>query len=112
MFAFSWVGSALASCAATCACHACTFASKEVMRRSARLAYCVLFTLAMALAWVLRDFAKPLIDKLPCAPALFAGCVCSFTEKHVNRPYRSAVAGHLNTFALASDKRTPGHEQA
>ena len=68
MFAFSWVGSALASCAATCACHACAFASKEVMRRSARLAYCVLFTLAMALAWVLRDFAKPLIDKLPCAP--------------------------------------------
>ncbi|KAK9835016.1 hypothetical protein WJX81_004736 [Elliptochloris bilobata] len=65
MFAFTWVGSALASCAATCACHACTFASKEVMRRSARLAYCALFMLAMVLAWILRDFAKPLIDKLP-----------------------------------------------
>ncbi len=38
------------------------------MRKSARLAYCVLFTLAMVLAWVLRDFAKPLIDKIPCAP--------------------------------------------
>lgn len=37
------------------------------MRKSARLAYCVLFTLAMVLAWVLRDFAKPLIDKIPCA---------------------------------------------
>ena len=36
------------------------------MRKSARLAYCVLFTLAMVLAWVLRDFAKPLIDKIPC----------------------------------------------
>ncbi|CAL5225424.1 g8239 [Coccomyxa viridis] len=35
------------------------------MRKSARLAYCVLFTLAMVLAWVLRDFAKPLIDKIP-----------------------------------------------
>ena len=66
MFMFSWVGSALASCAATCACHACSFASREVMRKSARLAYCVLFTLAMALAWVLRDFAKPILEKLPC----------------------------------------------
>lgn len=66
MFVFSWVGSALASCAATCACNACTFTSREVMRRSARLAYCFLFTLAMILAWVLRDFAKPLMEKLPC----------------------------------------------
>ena len=40
------------------------------MRRSARLAYCVLFTLAMILAWVLRDFAKPLIDKIPCKASL------------------------------------------
>ncbi len=36
------------------------------MRKSARLAYCILFTLAMVLAWILRDFAKPIIDKLPC----------------------------------------------
>ena len=41
------------------------------MRKSARLAYCVLFTLAMVLAWVLRDFAKPLIDKIPCAHAVY-----------------------------------------
>ena len=66
MFAFSWVGSALASCAATCACQACGFASQEGVRRSARLAYCVLFTLAMVEAWVLRDFARPLMEKLPC----------------------------------------------
>lgn len=57
------------------------------MRRSARLAYCVLFTLAMVLAWVLRDFAKPLIDKIPCKasstswpdallPALSTEAVC------------------------------------
>jgi len=90
MFAFSWVGSALASCAATCACHACTFASKEVMRRSARLAYCVLFTLAMAAAWVLRDFAKPLIDKLPCAPAPHLSFVLSS---------RRASAAHLHCSA-------------
>jgi hypothetical protein len=71
MFMFGWVGSALASCAATCACHACSFASREVMRKSARLAYCVLFTLAMALSWVLRDFAKPVLEKLPCKSFLF-----------------------------------------
>lgn len=71
MFVFGWVGSALASCAATCACTACGFASKEVMRRSARLAYCFLFTVAMILAWVLRDFAKPVMEKLPCENPCF-----------------------------------------
>jgi len=74
MFVFSWVGSALASCAATCACHACTFTSREIMRRSARLAYCFLFTLAMILAWVLRDFAKPLMEKLPCTVPHYLLC--------------------------------------
>jgi hypothetical protein len=39
--------------------------TKEVLRKSARLAYCFLFFLAMVLAWVLRDFAKPIIEKLP-----------------------------------------------
>ena len=47
------------------------------MRKSARLAYCVLFTLAMVLAWVLRDFAKPLIDKLPCKPPIGVPLVSS-----------------------------------
>lgn len=70
MFVVGWVGTALASCAATCACQACGFASQEVVRRSARLAYCVLFTLAMVEAWVLRDFAQPLMEKLPCKSAL------------------------------------------
>ena len=75
MFAVSWVGTALASCAATCACNACGFASREVMRRSARLAYCFLFTMAMILAWVLRDFAKPLMEKIPCKPSLQHACL-------------------------------------
>ena len=65
MFVFSWVGTAIASCAATCACQACVLSAQQ-LRRTARLTYCVLFTLAMLLAWVLRDFAKPLMDKLPC----------------------------------------------
>ena len=111
MFAFSWVGSALASCAATCACHACTFASKEVMRRSARLAYCVLFTLAMALAWVLRDFAKPLIDKLPCAPALFVGCGVQGLKCMPTSPVAALVAGQLRSTAFPSDKGMAGQEQ-
>ena len=45
---------------------ACTCLSREMLRKSARMAYCVLFTFAMVLSWVLRDFAKPLIEKLPC----------------------------------------------
>ena len=43
------------------------------MRRSARLAYCFLFTLAMILAWILRDFAKPLMEKLPCKFVVYLG---------------------------------------
>ncbi|KAK9823454.1 hypothetical protein WJX72_002870 [[Myrmecia] bisecta] len=65
MFVLSYAGSALASCAAMCACQACGFAARETFRKSARLAYCVLFTLAMVLAWVLRDFARPLMEKIP-----------------------------------------------
>lgn len=36
------------------------------MVRSARLAWSFLFTLSMILAWILRDFAKPLLMKIPC----------------------------------------------
>lgn len=35
-----------------CACQCFTCASREVLRKSARLAYSFLFTLAMLLAWV------------------------------------------------------------
>ena len=83
MFAFGWIGSALASCAATCACNACGFASREVMRRSARLAYCFLFTLAMILAWILRDFAKPLMEKLPCKFVAYLGLSIGFLRQCV-----------------------------
>jgi len=37
----------------------------EIMKRSARLAYCLLFVLSMLLAWVLRDFAQPIMEKIP-----------------------------------------------
>eukprot|EP00891_Asterochloris_glomerata_P004139 jgi/Astpho2/4139/Aster-01281 len=65
MFILGTAGSWLASCAAVCACQACQCVTKEMLRKSARLAYCALFTLAMVLAWILRDFAKPLIEKIP-----------------------------------------------
>ena len=66
MFILTSAGSCLASVAAVCACQACQGVTREVLRKSARLAYCALFTTAMVLAWVLRDFAKPLIEKIPC----------------------------------------------
>ena len=65
MFAFSFLGSVLGGCA----CTACGFVSKEAMQQSARVAFCILFTLAMVEAWVLRDFAQPLLEKLPCKAA-------------------------------------------
>ena len=40
--------------------------TREALKSSARLAYCLLFTFSLILAWVLRDFAKPLLEKIPC----------------------------------------------
>lgn len=42
------------------------FVAKETFRKSARMAYSFLFILSMLTAWILRDFAKPVLDKLPC----------------------------------------------
>lgn len=62
---FAAIGSCLGTTAAFCGCLACRCVKNEVFARSARAGYCVLFTLAMILAWVMRNFAKPLIEKLP-----------------------------------------------
>lgn len=35
------------------------------MKRSARVAYSFLFFLAIVVSWVMRDFARPLIEKIP-----------------------------------------------
>ena len=60
---------------------ACTCVSREMLRKSARLAYCTLFFAAVVCSWVLRDFAKPIIEKLPCAPrmriSMHATLVCN-----------------------------------
>eukprot|EP00898_Chlorokybus_atmophyticus_P006069 jgi/Chlat1/6463/Chrsp45S05965 len=54
-----------ASCCAMCACEACKCASSTITRRSARAAYCALFLLSMLFAWLLRDFAEPILQHIP-----------------------------------------------
>ena len=61
-----WMGSCFTSMAAYFACQACQCASREVLTQSARVAWSALFFLGMIAAWVLRDFAKPLLEKIPC----------------------------------------------
>jgi|Transcript_9089 hypothetical protein len=65
MFIFTGAAGLVASCLGACAMTACCTGTKELMRRSARLAYCLLFVLAMVTAWILRDFAQPLLEKIP-----------------------------------------------
>ncbi|GAB2219979.1 hypothetical protein Droror1_Dr00007620 [Drosera rotundifolia] len=60
-----WAASCLASCCASCACNACTTAVSGISRRSARIAYCGLFSLSLIVAWVLREVAAPLLEKIP-----------------------------------------------
>jgi hypothetical protein len=60
-----WAASCLASCCASCACAACTGVVGSISRRSARIAYCGLFALSLIVSWILRDFAGPLLAKIP-----------------------------------------------
>lgn len=66
MFLGTYAVQFVASTAAYCALSCCSAASKEVLRHSARVAWSALFFLAMVTAWLMRDFAKPLLEKLPC----------------------------------------------
>ena len=70
MFIGTWAGSCLASMGAWLGCSAASCCTQHVMKVSARFAYCLLFTLAMALAWLLRDYGKPLMEKIPCVHSL------------------------------------------
>ncbi|MEW5314073.1 MAG: hypothetical protein WDW38_005597 [Sanguina aurantia] len=65
MFLAGYATQFIASTAAYCAIGCCSAASKEVLRHSARVAWSCLFFLAMVTAWLMRDFAKPLLEKLP-----------------------------------------------
>jgi len=61
----SCLASAAASCAATLACQGMQCLGGGVAKASARVAYCGLFFLSMLLCWILRDYAKPMLEKLP-----------------------------------------------
>jgi hypothetical protein len=60
-----WAASCAASCCASCACEGCKALANGISRRSARIAYCGLFTMSLIVAWLLRDFAQPLLEKIP-----------------------------------------------
>lgn len=60
-----WIASCAASCCASCACEGCKALANGISRRSARIAYCGLFTMSLLVAWVLRDYAQPLLEKVP-----------------------------------------------
>nr|ABR17762.1 unknown [Picea sitchensis]ABR17907.1 unknown [Picea sitchensis] len=60
-----WAASCLASCCATCACEACKSVAGGISRRSARIAYCGLFALSLFVAWIFREIAPPLMEKIP-----------------------------------------------
>ncbi|KAJ9559498.1 hypothetical protein OSB04_004658 [Centaurea solstitialis] len=60
-----WAASCLATCCASCACSACQSVVSGISRRSARIAYCGLFALSLIVAWLLREVAAPLMEKIP-----------------------------------------------
>ncbi|KAL8139313.1 hypothetical protein V2J09_005334 [Rumex salicifolius] len=60
-----WAATCLASCCASCACDACRTVVSGISRRSARIAYCGLFALSLIVAWILREVAAPLMEKIP-----------------------------------------------
>lgn len=66
MFFGQYMASFAASTAAWCACQGLQCAGREMLSKSARVAWSGLFFLAMVAAWVMRDFAKPLLEKIPC----------------------------------------------
>ena len=45
------------------------------MKRSARVAYSFLFFLAIVISWIMRDFARPLIEKIPCTSDRRGSCL-------------------------------------
>jgi uncharacterized membrane protein len=63
MFMATWAG----SCLAMAGCSMMSCCTNQLMLVSARFAYCILFALAMVLTWIMRDFGKPLLEKIPCA---------------------------------------------
>ena len=66
MFIATYLVACAASAAASCACCTARFTVHQLSKRSARLTYALLFFTAILLSWVMRDFARPLLEKIPC----------------------------------------------
>lgn len=58
--------SCLCSCCAASTCGLCSSVATGISRRSARLAYCALFGIALIISWIFREVAAPLLEKIPC----------------------------------------------
>lgn len=63
--AAGWLSSCVASLAGWAALSCCSIATKEALSNSARVAWSALFFVAMVVAWVMRDFGKVLLEKIP-----------------------------------------------
>ncbi|KAL9248620.1 Serine incorporator 3-like protein [Drosera capensis] len=59
--------SCLMSCCAWLTCGCCSSVASGISKRSARLAYCGLFGASLIFAWILREVAAPLLEKIPCS---------------------------------------------
>lgn len=78
LFPVAWgMGSAMttaaASCCATLGFQTCRCAGSAAVTASTRLAYVLLFFAGQITSWVLRDFAKPLLAKLPWIVRVYSG---------------------------------------
>jgi hypothetical protein len=100
MFVASYLGTCAASAASYCACWTCGTLTRETMRRSARLAYSFLFTMAMMVAWIMRDFARPLLEKIPWIMRAAAGFEPSDKWFGQQAVYRISMGNFVSLFLV------------
>ncbi|KAG5560068.1 hypothetical protein RHGRI_003380 [Rhododendron griersonianum] len=52
-------------CCAFLTCGLCSRVASGISQRSARFAYCGIFGISLVVSWILREFAAPLLEKIP-----------------------------------------------
>ena len=99
----SCAASALASCAAVCACEACKCVGGSVARASARAVYVIFFTLSMAVAWIMRDYAQPLMEKIPWIVHAVSGSALKPSDEWLGKQavYRVTLGTAIFFLAMA-----------
>jgi hypothetical protein len=107
MFIGQYAASCIASSLAYCACQACQWGSREALTHSARVAWSALFFMAMVVAWIMRDFAKPLLEKIPCkwCGAVRGGCGGSRKLARTCTLHHTYTTPHLTTQGLCATRR-------